>query len=82
MAKLQFFHRLMVLRLSAAVLASRFDWLRFFTDHAARLELMDAFDADQGKQEAPVKAVNPLTALDVQGRRLKPRAEKVRLVQN
>lgn len=65
-------------RLRAAVFASRFDWLKFFTDHAARLKLIDAYDADPGKQESPVKAVNPLTALDALGRRLKPHAAKAR----
>ncbi len=65
-------------RLRAAVFASRFDWLRFFTDHVARIALVDAYDADPRKQEPEVKAVNPITALDALGARLKPQVEKAR----
>lgn len=65
-------------RLRAAVFAGRFDWLKHFTDHAARLALIDAYDEDPRKQDPEVKAVNPMTALDALGERLKPQAAKAR----
>lgn len=65
-------------RVRAAVFGSRFNWLKHLSDHAARLALIDGYDADPDKQEPAVRAVNVLTALDALGRRLKPLDAKAR----
>ena len=65
-------------RLRAAVLAGRFDWLRFFKDHAERLSMIYAYDNDPSKQLPPDLAANILTMLDVLGKRLRASVAKAR----
>ena len=57
-------------RLRAAVLAGRFDWQRYFADPAARLRLIEAYDANPGDQQPPDAARNIVTMVDKLGRRL------------
>jgi len=65
-------------RLHAAVLSGRFNWLRLFTDHATRLAMIEAYDADPKKQLPPNPATNILSMLDVLGKRLRAQVDKAR----
>jgi hypothetical protein len=64
--------------LRAAIMSGRFDWLRFMKDHASRLEMIDAYDADPSKQLPPDPAANILTMLEHLARRLRSIHEKGR----
>lgn len=64
--------------LRAAIMSGRFDWLRFMRDHASRLEMIDAYDADPSKQLPPDPAANILTMLEHLARRLRNIHEKGR----
>lgn len=67
-------------RLRAAMMASRFDWLKFFTDHAGRQALIDEYDASKDwKEQWPTEAAaNVLTMFEALADRLRPLVEKAR----
>lgn len=65
-------------RLRGAVLASRFDWLRFFNNPAERVAMIHAYDDDPKKLLPPDPAANVLTMLDVLGARLRASVNKAR----
>lgn len=64
--------------LRAAVMSGRFDWLRFLSNHAARLELIDAYAADPKKQLPPDEAKNVSTMIEHLVRRVQKHHEKGR----
>ncbi len=65
-------------RLRSAVLAGRFDWRRFLADPAARLVLIEAYDADPNDQQPPDSAKSIMTMVDKLGRRLGETIPKAR----
>lgn len=62
----------------AAIVSGRFDWLRFMTDHASRLQMIDAYAADPNKQVPPDQATSILTMLEHLSRRVQKAHEKGR----
>jgi len=66
--------------LREAAIGSRFNWLEMFTDHDARMALIDKYDAEKDWKNLwpEVAAANILTMLEALARRLKPTMPKAR----